>query len=487
MTVRMLMFLAACLLNWQANAAELRGGVETATLYNSNIYSLNDTDAIDDVIVRLGPDLELRGDQDRRFHYRLNYQGWYDYYTEETDSSGFQHRERLRLGYDFTPRTTLSFDQRYRYVNILQLERDDFQAGDTGIDVRQNEYHRNDMSLILDHELSRNWSLNLSLDQQTVDFNNNTARSDSDSWGLMGSLSYTLSERHDLGFGVRFVNQDFIRTQNRLAAESDYLGAMFLWTFRISSRVTLSAEGGPAEVQTEQKPQSLAEAPAFVGVLVQDSLFRANINACSPGDGQTQPIASTCVYTDPTAPPIPADDLGPSLDYPLDFSGTDLDDESLEFYGRLGLTMGLSDFQLTAGIARRPSAISGSSLANNIDELTLSLDYGPASSRWRTYGEIRFEKRKALTRALEIDYTLVPGPDDAAVRDEAFLSPTGRGDQDSFAVLVGSSYAFSRNFLGSLEGRYRTLDRSSSAAADSDADTFIVELALRYEFNPERL
>ncbi len=486
MPARLFIIIVGWLLAGLAEASEFHAGVETATLYNSNIYTLNNGDAVDDVILRVGPDLELRGDPEQRFHYRLNYRGWYDYYTKQTDDSGFQHRERLRLGYDISPRTTLSFDQQYRYVNILQLDRDDFQAGDTGIDVRKNQYHRNNMSLALDHELSRKWALNVTVDQQSVDFKNNTTRSDSDSWGLLGSLSYTLSERHDLGVGIRFVNQDFLPTPNRLAAQSDYLGGMLLWTFRITSRTTLTFEGGPAHVETEQKSQPFSEAPAFVGVLVGNDLFRANINACSPGDGQVQPIASNCVYTDPAAPPIPADDLGPSLDYPLDFTDTRLKYDSVEFYGRLGVTVGLSDFQLSAAIGRRPSAISGSSLANNMDDLTLSLDYEPAGSRWTTYAEVRFEKRKALTQALQIDYTLLPGPDDAAERDDAFLNPTGQGRQNSYAFLIGGSYAFSRNLFGRLEGRYRTIDRKNAPPGNSSADTFVVELALRYEFDPER-
>ena len=38
-----------------------------------------------------------------------------------------------------------------------------------------------------------------------------------------------------------------------------------------------------------------------------------------------------------------------------------------------------------------------------------------------------------------------------------------------------------------LGGRYRSIDRVNVPTADSKADTFILELALRYEFNPERI
>lgn len=476
-----------CFASASAGAAELRTTLETATSYNSNIYSLNETDEVDDVIVRLGPEFELRNDSEQRFDYRLNYRGWYEWYAEENAANDFQHRQRLRLGYDFTPRTRLSLDQRYRRVSNLQFDRDDFQAGDTGIDVRQNTYDRNDISLDLTHQLGRRWTLNAILDHQVVDFDNNRTRSDSDTLGLTGSLAYTLSERHDLGFGIRIANQDFHAAPTRLAAESDYLGLLLLWNFRITSRVELRFEGGPTRVESEQKPRNSASAPEYLGIRLEDELFRANFNACTPGEDQIQPIASNCVYNDPAAPPIPAEDLGSRLSYPLDFTDTDLKDDSTELFARLSLSVGLSDWEIAAGIARRPSAISGQSLANRIDELTLSLDYNPAGSRWRTYGEIRFEQREALTRALEIDYTLLPGVDDAALRDDAFLAATGSsGDQDSYAFLVGGSYAFNRNLFTSLEGRYRVVERVSNVTGSTDSDTFILELALRYEFAPER-
>lgn len=478
---------ALILLPALAVATELRTTLETATIYNSNIYSLNQTNEVDDLIVRLGPEFDLRNDGEQRFDYQLNYRGWYEWYSKAADASDFQHRQRLRLGYDLTPRTRISFDQRYRRVSNLQFDRDDFQAGDTGIDIRQNKYHRNDMSLDLEHQLGRRWTFNAILDHQIVDFDNNNSRSDSDSIALTGSFAYTLSERHDLGFGLRAANQDFHSAPSRLAAESDYLGLLLLWNFRITSRIDLNFEGGPTRVKTEQKPQDFADAPAYVGVRLEDELFRANVGACTPGDGQTQPIASNCVYNNPLAPPIPSDDLGPETAYPLDFTDTDLKDDSTELFARLSLSARLSDWRIEAGVGRRPSAISGQSLANVIDELTFSLDFNPAGSRWATYGEARFEQREALTRALEIDYTLLSGDENAALRDDAFLNETGRrGNQDSYAFLIGGRYAFNRNLFGSLEGRYRVVERLSNASGSTDSDTFIIELAFRYEFSPGR-
>lgn len=464
-------------------ATELRTSVVTATTYNSNIYGYSSGET-DDVIVQLGPEVELRSDREGRFDYRLNYRGYYQWYTRESDADDFQHRERLRLGYDFSPRTRLDLDQQYRRVSNLQFDRDDFRDGDAGIDIRQNRYHRNDLNLGLTHALTARWRVNGSIEHQLVDFDRNFDRSDSDTLGVGLSLSYTLSERHDLGLGVRYAVQDFDEASSRLGAESDYFNVNLLWTFRISERMTLSFEGGPTRIDTEQDALDVASADAFVGTRINEDLFRANYGACSTGQGQTQPIASLCRYDSETFPPIPADDLGAELGFPLDFAGVDLDDDSVEFFGRLALTAGFSDWEIEAAYTRRPSAISGESLASLLDALTLSFDYRPAAYRWATYGELRWDRRDALTRAVEIDYTLLPGSGSAALRDDAILTETGGGsDRNTFAVLLGLSYGFTERFSTRIEGRYRDSDQQDSGGS---AETWILELGLRYDLAPER-
>lgn len=468
-------------------AGELSSSIITATSYDSNVYSTDSNNEVDDTIFQLGGELDFRNEPEQRFDYGLNLRGFYDWYSKESDLDDVQYRERLQLGYDFSRTTRLTFDQRFRRVPNMNFDRDDFVAGDTGIDVRKNRYYRNDMDLNLEHALSSRWTANLSLEHQIVDFKNNQTRSDNDTIGVRGLLSYTLSDRHDLGFGMRYATQDFDRAPSRLAATSDYLGAIVAWTFRISSRASLEFEGGPTRIDSQQKTTTTTRAPAFAGVDLGDTVFRANYAACSPGQGQTQPIASNCRYDIAGAPPIEAEDLGLEQDYPLNVAGSDLSNDKVVFFGRLALNVEVSDWAIEARMVRRPSAISGESLASRLDEIALSLDYGPASARWRTYGEFRWEERDDLTPAEEIDYTLIPGPNGQALRDESFLSATGNGDKrDSYAVLIGAGYSLSRKFQASLEGRYRFLNRDDVSAEGSESDTYVINLSLRYDLDPKR-
>ncbi|MEZ5552334.1 MAG: outer membrane beta-barrel protein [Pseudomonadales bacterium] len=485
-TRRLLAFSTIGFFSISSQAGELSSSIITATSYDSNVYSTDSGSEVDDTIFQLGGELDLRSETEQRFDYQLSLRGLYDWYSQESDLDDMQFRERLRLGYDLSRTTRLTLDQSFRRVPNLNFDREDFIAGDTGIDVRKNRYYRSDMDLNLEHALSNRWKVDFSLEHQVVDFKENQTRSDSDTIGVRGLLSYTLSDRHDLGFGMRYASQDFDRAPSRLGAKSEYLGALVSWTFRISSNARLEFEGGPTHIDARQKTTTTTQASTFAGVDLGDRVLRANFAACTPGQGQTQPIASRCRFDDPVAPPIEADDLGAQQAYPLNVTGADLSNDDVVFFGRLALNVEVSDWEIEARMVRRPSAISGESLASRLDEIALSLDYGPASTRWRTYGEFRWEQRDDLTPAEEIDYTLLPGPNGQALLDASFLSATGGEKRDSYAILLGAGYAISRSFQASLEGRYRFIDRDDLSAGGQDSDTYVINLSLRYDLAPKR-
>jgi hypothetical protein len=164
----------------------------------------------------------------------------------------------------------------------------------------------------------------------------------------------------------------------------------------------------------------------------------------------------------------------------------DLDGNDVTFFGRCALTIGISDWELRTGYARRQTATSGESLATAMDEVTVSVDYRPGAYRWQTYGELRWDRRDSLTDAVEIDYFVVPGTANAAVRTTALLTTSDASSvRDTYAALLGLRYAFTPQLSTNVEGRYRTVAYESDDPA-ADADTFVVEFALRYDFAPKR-
>lgn len=478
--------LLGCLLAGPVIAAELRTALIGAVNYDSNVYA-SETGEVSDVVLQGGAELELRGRPDGRLDYLLNYRGDYESFTEESNASAWEHRQRFRLRYDLDRRSRLTVQQRYRRISNLRFERDDIVAGDSGIDLSQNRYDRNDVAMSLEHDLSRRWTLSGSAAHQFVDFEQNEDRSDSQTVEFGLAARYRLSERQDVGFAIRYADQSFDAAPSRLGAESQYTTAAVLWVFRISERARLEFEGGPTWIDARQDPVSSARGTQFVGRSIAGDLFRANYAACAPGAGQTLPIAGRCRYDDSEAPPIAAVDLGSQQSYPLDFSDADLKDDDVEFFGRMALSVGVADWELVASYDRRQSAIGGESLATSLDALALSADYRPSSQRWQLYGELRLDSREALTNATTIDYTLVSGPGGAAVRNQAFLTAAGDAEErDAFSGLVGTRYAITDRFSASLEARYQSTERSTGFDDDRSSDTYVFQLAGRYDFAPRR-
>lgn len=482
-----LLFGLGTLLAMQAGAAELRTSIIGATTYSSNVYG-SETSEADDLIFRGGAELDLRGNPGPRFDYLFNYRGDYEAYANEDDANAMEHRQRLRLRYDLDRRTVLTLQQRFRSISNLQFLRDDFVTGDAGIDLNQNRNDRNDLAVEVEHALSRRWTLNGTIAHQLVDFERNDDRSDSTTLTFGASARYRLSERHDVGFGLQFANQEFDQAPSRLGAESDYLTAALLWTYRISDRTRLEFSGGPTWIDATQNPTTSAIAPEFVGRSISGDLVRANYAACSPGAGQATPIASRCRFDTNGPAPIPADDLGAEQSFPLDFTGVNRSDDKVEFFGRISLNVGLSDWEIVASYDRRQNALSGESLATSLDALALSVDYRPPARRWQLYSELRLDRRDALIDAVIIDYTVVPGTGGAAVRDQGFLNASAdTQERDVVTGLVGNRYAFTSRLSANLEARYRRSERSSGFADGGTSDTYAFEVSLRYDFEPRRL
>jgi|GEM_PF-4015449 len=478
---------AAVTLGQTSQATEFSAAFIGSSAYNSNVYGV-DGDEESDMLLEAGAELELRSDSERRLDYLLNYRGDYQSYADADEANAMEHRQRFRLRYDIDPITQIILNQRYRDVSNLQFDLDDFDSGDTGIDISQNRYERNDISVELTRELSRRWSVGGSLGYQTIDFKRNINRSDSNTTEVGAVLNYLLSEKQDIGVGVRYANQDFDGADNRISAESDYFTLALLWTYRLDEFSSLVIEGGPTWVDTKQDRPSQTVTNTNVGGSDGGNLLRANFNACGVGGGQGQPIASLCDFSDPNAPPIPASDLGPRESYALDFTGFDTSDDDVTFFGSVVYTRRVSDWELEASYTRRQTATAGESLASSLDQFALGADYLPAGERWQLYARLTLDRRDAITNALIIDYTVVEDVDGSALRDVAFISDAGDNiDRDVLTGLIGGRYDVTRLLSAGLEFRYRDSERPASFAASGDAQSYEIEVSVRYEFFSDRL
>ena len=170
------------LLSGGVQAMELRSGIGASLTHNSNVYGTS-SDEVSDLVWLVSPEVELRNNEGEQLDFMFSYAGEYQAYQDEDDANAMEHRQRMRLRYDFDRRTRLTFNQRYRDVTNLQFDRNDFEFDETGIDVNQNSYERLDLAAELSHELTRRWTVVGELEYQDVDFKRNFDRSDSSSIG----------------------------------------------------------------------------------------------------------------------------------------------------------------------------------------------------------------------------------------------------------------------------------------------------------------
>jgi opacity protein-like surface antigen len=467
-----------------AFATEITLGIDTAYIHESNFYRLPNDEVGADSAEVSGSITANR--EVGRLRYLASYTGSYQAYRDYDSANAPEHRLRLRGGFDINPRTTLHFNNRYRDVGNLRFSREDILDGDTGLTPNNDRYRRNDLELMLRRDLSRTWELELNATHQFIALDN-PERSDSDSYEFGASVYHRFARRHRFGGGISYVSQNFKGAVSRLDAEAEYLLTNLAWTFDIADQVQLVVYGGPAFIRTDEDDPGQVSQQQFVGIVRGDEVFRANVNSCDFSEELGIGIASRCDFDTPGAEPIVADDLGASVVFPLEVGPSVGEDDDVVVFGGVALRATFSDWTVDAEIQRRPSAASGDSLAGSVTRFRWDVGYALGQSNWDIYFAGSLERREVITDSTRIDFTVIPGPENAAQRDVAFTRVRDPDDRRaSFTGLVGLRKQFSRGFSVSASYRYRRTENRASAI-DTVTDTSFLVIKATYEFNSFRL
>lgn len=471
----------------QVQAEELITTVYAATAYDSNQFGADDANEDGGMVYRVGPEFSLRDNRADRFDYILFYRGDYEIYDDREADDAFEHRQRLRMRYAISPRTEVVVNQRYRDISNLQFDQDDFDAGDTGIDVRSSDYDRLDFSVELNHEISQTWRLSTEATYQLVDFKRNFDRSDSDTASVALRLFNRVSRRQDIGLGLRYASQSFDRATDRLEADSKYYTLSLLWNYRFSEFITLEVEGGPTWIDSEQSVRSLVSNNAIVSRRIGDETEIANFAACGSLPGTNSAVASRCRFNNALTPPLSSGSPGDIRTYALTPGMLDFDDRDTVFFGRAELNAQFGDWTLGLSYQRQQSSTAGEALAASLDQLRFSLEF-QINDAWSSYLAVRSDRRDKLTDAWTVDYNVIQGADGEAIRDTAFLRRTqDDAKREIVTALLGTTYRVTRQLQIGLELRERNIERDLSVAGIQDSESFIAELSLRYDFAPMRL
>ena len=453
---------------------EITLGMDSAYVHESNFYRTANDEVAEESVEVSGIITAER--EEGRLRYLASYRGSYQAYREQDDANADEHRLRLRGSYDIDPRTTFHFNNRYRDVRNLRFSREDILDGDTGLTPNNDRYRRNDLEFMLHRDLSRVWELELHATHQFIALDN-PERSDSDSYEIGASVYHRFASRHRFGGGISYVSQDFKGAVSRFDAEAKYLLTNLAWTFDIADQVQLVVYGGPAFIRTDEDDLGEVSQQQFVGATRGDEVFRANVNSCGG-------IARRCNFD---IPGIPGDDLGGYLVFPLEFGPRVGEDDDVVLFGGVALTATFSDWTVDAEILRQPGAALGSAVASSITRFRWDIGYALGQSNWDVYFAGSLERQEVITDSTRIDFTVIPGPENAAQRDVAF---TRVGDPDDFVDyytgLVGVRKQFSPAFSASVSYRYRRTERFDRGT-DRFVDTSFLVVKASYVFDSFRL
>jgi hypothetical protein len=463
---------------------EITVGIESAYVNESNFYrTTNDEVAADSAEISGS----ITAERDvGRLRYLASYRGSYQAYRDQDGADADEHRLRLRGNFDIDRRTTFHFNNRYRDVRNLRFSREDILDGDTGLEPNNDRYRRNDLELMLHTDLSRTWELELDATHQISAFDN-VNRSDSESYEIGARVYHRFARRHRFGGGISYMSQDFKGAVARLDAEAEYLLASLAWTFDIADQVQLVVYGGPAFIDfVEDVPSSVGQ-QQFVGTTRGDDAFRANVRSCGFDEELGTGTASRCDFDTPGAEPIPADDLGEFLVFPLDAGPSVGEDDDVVMLGGIALKATFSDWTVDAEIQRQPSATSGDAVPASVTRFRWDVGYALGQSNWDAYLAGSWERRELITNSTRVDFTVIPGPENAAQRDLAFTRIRDTDDRRaSFTALVGVRKQFSSAFSGAISFRYLRNEQIVSGQ-ETFVDTNFLLVNVSYLFNSFRL
>jgi hypothetical protein len=467
--------------------ADVTIGVDATYVHDTNFYRTEDNEDSADSIEPAGSiEIDHAGD---RASYKAKYRGSYQKYddNDQDDSGGAEHRFRLRGKYAFDRLTSVQVNNNFREIRNLRFTQDDIRDGDTGQDPRDNRYTRNDLELVLHRDLTRTWELDATAHHQFIDYNRNVDRSDSDSFGAGVRVLHRLAPRHRLGGGVSWVKQDFDGDDFRLDAEAEYLVADLAWVFDVAEEVQLTVHGGPAWVDTDEDSTDFVQQTEFVGGTLEGDVFRANVRSCGFDPDSGTGIASKCDANTAGAEPIPASGLGATQTYALEDGGSPVDDDETTFFGGAALEGRFADWTVDTEVLRRQSAPSGDAIAAKFTQFRWDVGYAPPLGTWNTYFAGSVERRETFSNSTLIDYVVIPGAEEAALRDEAFARQRDSDDRrDAFTALVGVRKQFTRNLSGDVAATFRHTERKVDGRT-SESDTWFFSVTVSYFFDSFRL
>ncbi len=468
-------------------AADLLFEPELSVEFDDNVFSSSD-DEFTDVLYRARPRVRVE-DEDGSFQFAFRYEPSFEAFARADGISNWEHTLRWTGEWRVSPRTILTFDDRFDRLtsagrfNELSTDADGEPATDEVFGRRR--YKRNSANLALEHQLRPNHFVSVNAGHFYQDYG-------SDNLGTLESISaglqyqYVLSRSDRLGLGVSFTNQEFEDFGFQDDSETDFYYLFGSWTHEFDPTLTLSLSAGPTLVKTDSPgSQSTTFANQLDTPVVFDgSSFRfVDLGTCDVEGGV--PILSGCSPVGPALSQAVVDSL-PRGPLALLGAPSDPDDTDVTFFANGSLTKRWGAQWTTHFSYRRQASSSSQFGTSTVSDTFRAAAVWIPSPRWQVdlvgvyFNREQSSESQILVTALGPSGTFVP-PIADSVGIVAVETDNGI-DTDQWHVNVMVQHRWNRRLT--LFGRlfYVEDEEDGDLGFGRETERFRAFLGVRYTF-----
>jgi len=250
-----------------AHAADLSFSLGGEVEYDHNVFR-RERNREDDVLFRLRPGVRVHEDRGENVDFSVRYELPVEFAAEHNEE--LQDEDHLldgRFEYRVNDRLSIFGNDRLSFLRStlrnVQLGSDADVVGTPQIGTERDRVTLNDASLGLRYRFAPRLQGNLVASSRYFD---TTRRDRSENYSIsgVGSADYVLTQKHQIGGGLRYTFQDFADRLNFSGSTSHTYNGFATWRWLIDPTLNLEISAGPSYLQTRQDDAAPARNESFV-------------------------------------------------------------------------------------------------------------------------------------------------------------------------------------------------------------------------------
>jgi hypothetical protein len=247
--------LIAILVPLAAPAADLTFDITGAVDYDSNVFRRDsgkgNRDIEEDALFRLRPGVELHEDRGQDVNYSLKYMAPVEFSSQYSQLNDFDQLANGEVSYHPTDRMEFFARDRFRYLRSTLVNRTVDTPTGPQVDSGRDRVTINDLTLGGRYLFSPRLTGQIEASHRLFETSRRD-RQDNHEASLSLDGFYTVSSRHQAGFGARYVYQYLEESSLVVRTESNSINLFAQWQWQVDEVTAFEAAVGPAFIYVEQ-------------------------------------------------------------------------------------------------------------------------------------------------------------------------------------------------------------------------------------------